>query len=163
MPTQMIYTTTLRQINYIVSWMESYIKAHTFRGTEFEKSLCDYMNSFIRELDRVNVLEDGLLKNEKHRTISLFGKDLDKIETHFGDVYSTNYKGSFAQLAQAHRHRTLDYKMEFLKNKEYFIPPIIADEPALVDEWLGDMNEVKELTPQGELVMINEVGFFYFS
>lgn len=56
--------------------------------------------------------EERLLKNEKYRNLSIFGKDLDKKEEHFGDVYSTIYKGSFAEFAQAHRHRTLDYQME---------------------------------------------------
>ena len=131
MPTQMIYSTSLRQINYIASWMQNYIE---------------------------NVLEEGLLKNEKYRSLSLFGKDLDKKEEHFGDVYSTLYKGSFAQLAQAHRHRTLDYQMEMLNEKEYFVPPIIADDQMLVDEWLGDMQIVRGVNPQGELVKISEVG-----
>ena len=131
MPTQMIYSTSLRQINYIASWMQNYIE---------------------------NVLEEGLLKNEKYRSLSLFGKDLDKKEEHFGDVYSTLYKGSFAQLAQAHRHRTLDYQMEMLNEKEYFVPPIIADDQMLVDEWLGDMQIVRGVNPQGELAKISEVG-----
>ncbi|MEG2283364.1 MAG: hypothetical protein RSB99_01910, partial [Bacilli bacterium] len=60
--------------------------------------------------------------------------------------------------AQAHRHRTLDYQMELLENKEYFIPPIIANDQMLVDEWLGDMYQVRSINPQGELVQINEVG-----
>ena len=38
------------------------------------------------------------------------------------------YKGTFAEFAQAQRHRTLDYKMEMLEEKEYFIPPIILDD-----------------------------------
>ena len=48
--------------------------------------------------------------------------------------------------------------MEMLKDKEYFIPPIIADDKMLVDEWLGDMQIVKNVNPQGELVGINETG-----
>ena len=48
--------------------------------------------------------------------------------------------------------------MEFLDKKEYYIPPIIADDQMLVDEWLGDMQIVRGVTPQGELVKISEVG-----
>ena len=48
--------------------------------------------------------------------------------------------------------------MELLEDKEYFVPPIIADDQALVDEWLADMHIVKGVNPQGELVRINEVG-----
>lgn len=158
MPTQMIYSTTLRQINYIVSWMSKYIKNCEFKPSNFESKLCSSMQEFITELDNLNVLEDGLLKNEKERNISLFGENLDKQVDNYGAVYSTNYKGSFAQLAQAQRHRTLDYQMSLLENKEYFIPPIIENDQMLVDEWLGDMYQVKSVNPQGELVQINEEG-----
>ena len=157
MPTQMIYSTSLRQINYIASWMQNYID-NADMNNEFEKKLSISMKELIEEFSRVNVLEEGLMKNEKSRNLSLFQNDLDKKEEYYGDVYSTLYKGSFAQLAQAQRHRTLDYKMERLEEKEYFIPPIILDDQILVDEWLNDMRAVKDVTPQGELVKISEIG-----
>lgn len=159
MPTQMIYTTSLRQINYIASWMQEYIE-NADMNNPFERKLAFYMKELLEALDDVNVLEDGLLKNEKHRKLSLFGNNLDKKEEHFGDIYSTVYKGSFAQLAQAQRHRTLDYQMEILDEKEYFVPPIIADDPTLVNEWLSDMRIVKDVNPQGELVNMWETGTY---
>lgn len=48
--------------------------------------------------------------------------------------------------------------MEMTEKKEYFIPPIIADDQMLVDEWLGDMQIVRGVNPQGELIKISEVG-----
>ena len=98
------------------------------------------------------------MKNEKYRGLSLFGSNLDEKQEYFGDVYSTTYKGSFAELAQAHRHRTLDYQIELLDKKEYFIPPIIEDNYLLVNEWLSDMKVVSDVNPQGELVKIHESG-----
>ena len=157
MPTQMIYTTSLRQINYIVSWMQDYIK-NVDLNDSFSVKLAHYMRDLIIALAEVNVIEKGLLNNEKHRSLSLFGNNLDKIEDYFGNIYQVTYKGTFAELAQAHRHRTLDYQMERLSEKEYFIPPIILDDQVLVDEWLFDINSVKDVTPQGELVLINEIG-----
>lgn len=157
MPTQMIYSTSLRQINYIASWMEKYI-ASANKNNIFEMKLASSMQELLQELANVNVLEEGLMKNEKYRSLSIFGKDLDKKEEYFGNVYSTTYKGSFAQYAQAHRHRTLDYQLEMLNDKEYFVPPIIEDDQMLVDEWLADMQIVKDVNPQGELVRISEVG-----
>lgn len=157
MPTQMIYSTSLRQINYIVSWMIDYINNANMNNS-FEKKLVEYMKDFISCLNDLNILEDGLMQNDKHRKLSLFGNNLNKKEEYFGDVYSTNYMGTFAQLAQAHRHRTLDYQMEINDEKTYFIPPIIENDAALVDEWLQDMNIVKNVTPQGELILINEMG-----
>ena len=158
MPTQMIYSTSLRQINYIASWMIEFINTAGFMPSNFHCKLSSAMESFVCELDRLNVLVPGLMKNEKERSISLLGSDLEDKQDYFGEVYSTTYKGSFAQLAQAHRHRTLDYQMELLPEKEYFVPPIISDDQALVLEWLNDMQIVKSVNPQGELVLINEVG-----
>ena len=157
MPTQMIYTTSLRQINYIASWMQNYIN-NINKNNEFEKKLACSMQEFLECLSDINVLEDGLMKNEKYRNLSIFGKDLDKKEEYFKDTYSTYYKGSFAQYAQAHRHRTLDYQLEMTKEKEYYVPPIIADDKMLVDEWLQDMQTVRNVNPQGELVTVSEKG-----
>ena len=158
MPTQMIYTTSLRQINYIASWMAKYMCEVAGHNNNFEKKLAVAMSEFISELDRLNVLVPGLMKNEKHRSLSLFGKELDSIEKYFGHVYATTYTASFAELAQAQRHRTLDYQMEFLTDKEYFVPPIIMDDEKLVNKWLNDMDSVKNVYPQGELVKVSEMG-----
>lgn len=156
MPTQLIYTTSLRQINYIAGWMKDYINTHD--SNNFEVKLSNSMREFVDELDRLNILNKGLMNNEKSREVSLFGYNLNKNNEYFGNVYDTTYKASFAMLAQAQRHRTLDYKMEMTKDKEYFVPPIIEDETILVNEWLEDMNKVKDVNPQGELVLINEIG-----
>lgn len=155
MPTEMIYTTTLRQINYIASWMSDYIKS---ANDEFEKKLASKMNDFILELSRLNVLKKELMTNDKCRKLSLFGEDLKDNTIYFDEVYSTTYKGSYAQLAQAHRHRTLDYQIERLKEKEYYIPLIIQDDEELVKEWLHDMETVSDCYPQGEMILISEKG-----
>lgn len=157
MPTTLIYSTSLRQINYIASWMENYIKNHN-KNDNFENKLAGYMSEFINQLSDKNILVEGLMKNEKERKLSIFGEKIDQKEEYFGNVYSTNYLGSFAQLAQAQRHRTLDYQMEMNQEKEYFIPPIILYDQMLVDEWLADMQLVKGINPQGELIKINEIG-----
>ncbi|MBO5954395.1 MAG: hypothetical protein J6Q13_00320 [Clostridia bacterium] len=69
-----------------------------------------------------------------------------------------NYKGSFAMLAQAQRHRTLHYEMMPLEHKEFYIPYILTEDTSLINEWLQDMQDVAEFTPQGELIHINERG-----
>lgn len=159
MPTEMIYSTSLRQINYIASWMNEYINQANLNDN-FEYNLSKSMQEFINCLDRLNVLDDRLMTNEKHRSLSLFGKDLNKREEYFGFVYNTNYYGTYSELAQAQRHRTLDYQIEKLNDKKYFIPPIIADDKALVAEWLNDIYSVKNVTPQGEIILINESGTY---
>ena len=159
MPTQMIYSTSLRQINYIASWMLEYIDNANLNDN-FEYNLSKSMQEFIDCLDKLNVLDDRLMTNEKHRSLSLFGKNLDKRQEYFGYVYTTNYYGTYSELAQAQRHRTLDYQIEKLNDKKYFIPPIIADDKALVAEWLNDIYSVKNVTPQGEMILINESGTY---
>ncbi len=158
MPTEMIYTTSLRQINYIASWMLNFIKYNN--KTEFEISLADYMKNFVNELERLNILENRLMTNDKYRKLSLFGENLSTSKDYFGNVYNTTYMASFAYLAQAHRHRTIDYQMELMKNKEYFVPPIIENNKIIKDEWLNDIRKVSSLNviPQGELILINECG-----
>ena len=157
MPTQMIYSTTLRQINYISSWMREYIK-NVNLDNSFEIKLANSMQDFINELERLNVLDDKLMINEKFRKLSLFGKNLENKKDYFGSVYSCLYKGTFSQLAQAQRHRTINYQMQFLNNKEYFVPPILLDDQKLVDEWLNDINSISDVIPQGQLILISEEG-----
>ena len=161
MPTKMIYTTSIRQINYIVSWMFRYINENGYKS-EFNNKLCDSMMDFIFELERLHIVIDGLLTNDKNRSLSLFGKDLDKKEIHYGENYSTLYKASFASAAQANRHRSISYQIEMAdeNNKKYFIPPILEDNDSLVNEWLTDMEKVKDVTPQGELVKVYECDSF---
>lgn len=158
MPTTLIYTTSLRQINYIASWMERYIKENGESKDKFKSELSSSMEGFLSELDKLNILIPGLMTNDKNRSFSLFGSNLDNKKDYFGDVYSTNYKMSFAGLAQAQRHRTLDYKMERTDEKEYFVPPILENDPVLVNEWLHDIESVKDVIPNGELVLVNENG-----
>ena len=158
MPTTLIYTTSLRQINYIASWMERYIKENGESKDKFKSELSSSMEGFLSELDKLNILIPGLMTNDKNRSFSLFGSNLDNKKDYFGDVYSTNYKMSFAGLAQAQRHRTLDYKIERTNEKEYFVPPILENDPVLVNEWLDDIESVKDVIPNGELVLVNENG-----
>ena len=158
MPTQMIYTTSLRQINYMASWIASYIEDNKNNLNDFESKLSKAMGEFLKELERLNVLVPELMSNEKHRKLSLFGSNLEQISELFSNVYETTYMGSFASLAQAQRHRTLDYQMEMLDKKEYYDPPILENDSYLKDEWLEDINKVGLVIPQGELILISEMG-----
>lgn len=155
METQMIYTTSLRQINYLASFMNKIIEKED--KNDFEIKLAKAMEEFISELERLNILEDGLMKNEKNRHFSLVDLNLTS-KDYFDDVYQTTYKGSFAQLAQAQRHRTIDYKINFLNEKEFFVPPIIDDNEILRSEWLKDIESLSENIPQGRLILIKEMG-----
>lgn len=155
--TKMVHTLPLIQLNRIVTYMKEYMQKEN--KTEFDERLIESFKEFITCLENVNVLDDKMQSNFKSRSLSLFADGpIERDE--FGYSYATNYKGSFAQLAQAQRHRTLEYGMSFLEEKEFFIPPILLSDPMLVDEWLNDITSVANVNPQGELVSINELGTY---
>lgn len=159
-PTEMVYSTTLRQINYIASIMQKYIKEHNESNDYLEKNLSLCMQDFIKELDRLNVLDKRLMHNSKNRNISFFGKDLEKREEIFSHIYSVNYEASYASLAQAQRHRTLFYQMERMDEKKYFVPPILNKKEEYIKEWTQDIKSVSNVVPQGEIILINETGTY---
>lgn len=154
--TKMIHTVPWIQLNRIVSFMLEYMKKENKNA--FDERLIESFNQFINCFVELNVLDDRAMSNRKERKLSLFTDE--KVEEYFGSTYSTNYKGSFAQLAQAHRHRTLEYDMELLEEKEYFVPPILLHNQTLVDEWLNDITSVAYANPQGEMISINECGTY---
>lgn len=154
--TKMIHTVPMVQLNRIMSFMQGYMDKEN--KTEFDERLIESFKQFISCFEELNVVDDREMSNRKNRSLSLFADRT--VEDKFGTAYSTNYKGSFAQLAQAHRHRTLEYGIQFLDEKEYFVPPILLDEQFLVDEWLNDISSVGYSNPQGELVSINECGTY---
>ena len=155
LPTEMIYTINLRQLNYIVSWMYNYIEKANYNDY-FQKTLAESMLNFIDELNKLNLLEKDFMTNYKERELSLF-KKRDK-EDYFGDTYTTTYSASFVALAHLHRHRTLDYEMDYTKDLGYYIPPILRDDPLLVSEWLKDIETVQEVYPLGKLLEVTEQG-----
>lgn len=163
MPTEMIYTTTLRQINIISKMLDDYKEKCDF-STEYGGRMYYQIKKFNRELEKVGVLEDKLRNNEKNRKLSLFGDNIEKKEEYFSDIYQTKYEGTLAELAQAQRHRTINYEMKFLdkagNNDGYYVPEIIKDDIYLKIEWLDDIRKVSHYTPQGTLVNILENGTY---
>lgn len=154
--TKMIHTIPWIQLNRIVSFMQKYMKKED--KTEFDERLIASFKELITCFEELDLLDERAMSNRKNRSLSLFASK--KVDDQFGYSYSTNYKGSFAELAQAHRSRTLEYGMQLLTEKEYFVPEILRDDPVLVDEWLNDIGSVGYANPQGELVSINECGTF---
>ena len=149
--TIMEYTVSFEQLNFIVSWFEDYIDYEP--ETEFSTKLKKAMKEFLEALPDLKV--EKLNPRIKGTKLSLFAKR-DRAEE-FGENYSTTYLASFAQLAQAQRHRTLAYEMTLLKKPEYYVPRIIGG-TELEKEWLKDISSLEEYYPQGMLVKVNERG-----
>lgn len=151
--TTMEYTVSLRQINYIMNWFEDFIKYA--EDTSFNKMLKPFLEEFNENLKELRVEElDSSVKNRK---LSLFD-DRQNRKEEFGENYCTTYKGTFAELAQAQRHRTIDYKIVIPEENEYYVPLIINDNDKLKEEWIKDISSLGNKYPQGLLININERG-----
>ena len=149
--TVMEYTVSFQQLNFIISWFEDYIE----RASEniFSKQLKKAMKEFLDALPDLKV--EKLNPRLKGKPLSIFASRERKEE--FGENYCTTYLASFAELAQAQRHRTLYYEISFLDNAKYYVPPIIRG-TELEEEWLKDISSLEEYYPQGMLLKINERG-----
>ncbi len=162
-PTTMGYTASLRQFNYIIDWAEKFVESDT-PDNYFFNELKKYFKEFGAELKSLLYVEE--LRDYKNRfgfdMISSAGdiecmEDVD-VEEHFGKFYNIAYPASFAEYAQAQRHRTLNYNIYFDGvSKLFYTPPIIENTP-LETEWLQDMESVAEYIPNGTIVVVEESG-----
>ena len=150
--TVMEYTVNFGQLNYIMNWAEDYI--NNTPDNSFSIKMKQVFKDFLNALTDLKV--EGLNSRIKNRSFSLFANGR-KREEEFGENYSTNYLASFAELAQAQRHRTLAYEMRIPEKIEFYVPPIIRGKE-LEKEWIKDITSLKEYYPQGMLVEINERG-----
>lgn len=149
--TIMEYTVSFEQLNFIISWFEDYIENEPETG--FSIQLKKAMKEFLEALPDLKV--EKLNPRVKKTKLSLFATRDRKEE--FGENYCTTYLASFAQLAQAQRHRTLSYEMSLLDKPEYYVPRIIRG-TELEKEWLEDISSLEKYYPQGMLVKVNERG-----
>lgn len=150
--TVMEYTVNFGQLNYIINWAKDYIK--NAEENAFSIKLKETFKEFLAVMPDLEI--EGLDSRNKNRNFSLFAKRKNRNEE-FGENYSVTYLASFAQLAQAQRHRTLSYEITLLDEPKYYVPPIIAG-TNLEQEWLKDISSLKEFFPQGMLVQVNERG-----
>lgn len=150
--TVMEYTVNFGQLNYIINWAKDYILEEP--DTAFSIKLKNVFKEFLSSLPDLEV--DGLDSRIKKRKFSFFASRKNRKEE-FGENYCTTYLASFAQVAQAQRHRTISYEMALLDTPQYYIPPIIKS-TNFEEEWLKDISSLKDFFPQGMLIQVNERG-----
>lgn len=150
--TSMEYTVSLRQLNYILRFFENYIQKE--EDTSFSKKLKPILQEFLEKMKPFQI--EGLNADFKKRELSLFAKR--KYGEEFGECYCTTYQGTFAQYAQAQRHRTLRYKLCIPKEAQYYVPIILQGKENLVSKWEKDMKSLEDQYPQGMLIDIVERG-----
>jgi len=160
--TKMIYTVSLRQINILYSMIYDFLqKSPNIDQVFYEKMLPDALY-FLKRCKELNLIDNNLAQNTKQRQLSLFIRgEMSGADYIGGSVYSIKYWGSIAQLAQAHRHRTINYSAWFKFNTGlFYCPPIIAEVGgcSLVSEWIGDLKSVENYFPQGQNIGIVEEG-----
>lgn len=165
-PTSMGFTTSFRQFSYMYYWLGELIENLEKHPNKFNSRLAPYCIELRCKLEG---LTNGAIEDTKHGRFQFLPMQygLGKIaeaET-FGDIYQTNYLGSFAQLAQAQRHRTLHYEMEFSGDipGEFgcYIPKIIRGTD-YESEWVNDFERIKDQFPQCTMVKILEQGRAYW-
>lgn len=150
--TVMEYTVNFGQLNYIINWAKDYIEEEP--ENNFSNKLKDVFKEFLEKMPDLEV--EGLDSKVKGRKFSFFAQRKNRKEE-FGENYCTTYLASFAQVAQAQRHRTISYEINLLENPKYYIPPIIKG-TELEKEWIKDISSLAEFFPQGMLVQVNERG-----
>ena len=159
--TSMAYTTSYRQWSYIVQWFDKFIEENKDDKSYFCTSIKDEM----MELSEL-ILKNGIgtydIKDTKDRHIRFLQVQTNdpslEYRESFSDMYLVRYDCSLACLAQAQRHRTLRYSMNFDGYPKYFfVPEILTDEQKI--EWVDDMRFASKWIPQGTLVHVTESGY----
>lgn len=177
-PTCMEYSLPWRNIYYVQQWLRDAAEyCDSLEGT-FNKRLAKDMKEtadcFIAVLGGdADYIKDN--KNEYLRFIPyqagvlINGSATDNLDSYgtpyYGDAYTDTYRCSLACLAQAERHRTLNWKMIFSGNEnnltrtDFYVPKIVR-RYGMENEWLDDIYSLKEISPQGTLVGVIEQGTF---
>ena len=187
-PTNMVYTTSFRQLNYIAHWFEDVINSNN--PNPIYAKLIPEMKEFVQWM-KDNGLYNENLSDGKQRKLSIFGAPLLK-QVITSDVYALASRQSFACLAQAQRHRTLAYhiseeefkldnreiekliekiKTSIMINQDFeltedelkqlstlFYIPPILQDKKLQKAYLKDILSVAGNYPQGRLLPVVERG-----
>ena len=152
-PTNMVYTTSERQWNYLYDFAGKMLEEPS--DNRLINGLKPSLEEFRKVLEGLDILDKDIV-DYRNRRFSLISDDVDYKE-HFGRSYSVNYELSFAGVAQAQRHRSLDYQIEDSLDA-FYVPPIIWNDENLKNEWLKDISSVRDFVPQGTLLWVNETG-----
>lgn len=159
-PTVMAYTTSNRQLSYIVDWCDKLPKQLKEQGLigDFYGKLCEKLEEFKQEL--LKVTGGQVIEDNKNRGFNLFTPENDNVNEIFDDVYKLHYKATFAELAQAQRHRTITYQASIRKGDLGFYVPNCIRDTELEKEWVSDISSLAYCYPQGTLLDITERGVF---
>ena len=164
-PTTMSHTKNIKDWNYLIDWCEKYCEVLIQDGkynSKFDRELYGDIHRLGEALKEL--LYVGELRDTKDRHLNFLALQTNDIfrdieEEVFSEQYTAVYKASFVHLAQAQRHRTIDYRMVFDGLATEFFVPYVIKGTTLEEEWLNDISKVSNYTvPQGTLVKVIEQG-----
>ena len=171
-PTNMVYTVSYRQLNVIYLKLKKEIEFLENKKDSFSTRLRKELIEFNNQLEKLGYIDDKLSFDDKNLVLKLFNRSKREIKEQFGESYTLFYHGSLAQLAEAQRHRTLDYTIlmgkdndaidkiiENPKNENFYLPPILKGTKWEI-YWLADCKKMAEKIPQGMIIPIKERGTF---
>lgn len=161
-PTVMTHSVSWRQLNILYHSFNDFIEKNGSGENEFNNRLAEGMRSFVHSPVVQNwVIDEAQVRMKGAVPLRFIRGSL--VEEHFGeDIYSTNYKASFASLAQLHRHRLAVYdicKDIELGASDGFYVPRLVEAAGMSDKWKKDLGEVSEYDfPQAQLLRVGERG-----
>lgn len=175
-PTFMEYSLPWRNVYYVQQWLLDAAEHCDSLEGSFNKRLAIEMRETAKCFITIMGGNKDYLKDNKNEYLRFIpyqagrngdaASDLESYGTkHYGDTYTDLYRCSFACLAQAERHRTLNWKMIFSGNEDdltlddFFIPKIVK-KYGMEKEWLDDIYSLRDIFPQGTLVGVVEQGTF---
>ena len=138
------------------------ILAETIGVTDDDPVLVDHKNigiDFIRTVGYITKLDFKYDNTVVLDTDKLYKESIR--DDLYGDVYISNYQASFAEVAQAERHRTLHHYIDLPDKLEIYVPKIIRGS-AYEIEWKNDFERLinENIIPQGTLLDVTESGRF---
>lgn len=176
-PTCMAYTVSYRQLNYLYQWLKQlelnfndFITKSTFNCHYSDNKVCNEEENkkweqaifdLIEGIEKTGYVNPNIveLKNRSFSLVQPESKFYDMPDI-YTDVYSITYTGSFAQLAQAQRHRTINYSCTFIPKQQFYVPPILEGRQILL--WLKDCETLYShgYIPQCTEILIRERGTY---
>lgn len=158
-PTSMVYTMSYRQANIIYRKFAKEIDLLEGKTDAFSSLLRPALVEFNQNLNALGYIDEKLSLDDKNFVLKLFNRSDRDVVEQFGESYTLLYNASFAQLAQAHRHRTIDYaiKMKDFGKSGFYVPPILKG-TEFEKLWLADCEKLADKIPQGMLVPVVERG-----
>ncbi|MDD2678527.1 MAG: FAD-dependent thymidylate synthase [Candidatus Nanoarchaeia archaeon] len=152
-PTKLIHTISFRHLNYLISMLEEFM--NEANNNEYNKALKKSVKEFVSMECIKSLKAEGL--NCKSKGMKLNWHSLFDYEEYFGATYCANYSLSFAALAQAQKHRGINYQVkDFEEITDFFVPRILPKD--LSNEWLSDLESIAGIWPQAGLLNVSERG-----